>query len=79
MEDLTTKIDRGEAVDIVYLDFRKAFDSVPHERLLAKLVSYGISGSILLWIRNFLSERVQQVRVGEAKSTEAKVISGKHV
>ena len=69
-------IDEKEAFDIIYLDFKKAFDSVPHERLLIKLAAYGLSGNILKWIRSFLSGRTQRVRVGSEKSGEAKVKSG---
>ena len=75
MEDFTDFIDKGEAFDTIYLDFRKAFDSVPHERLLLKLEAYGISGQIILWIRNFLTNREQTVRVGSDFSEPSKVLS----
>ena len=61
---------------MVYLDFSKAFDSVPHKRLLIKLAAYGIEGSLLKWIENFLSGRKQRVRVGSAHSSPENVISG---
>ena len=47
MEGVTTLVEEGNCVDIIYLDFRKAFDSVPHKRLLLKLEAYGITGQIL--------------------------------
>ena len=47
----------SQQTDIIFLDLSKAFDSVPHERLLLKLQRYGIDGSLLLWIRNFLTNR----------------------
>ena len=50
-----TEMDSGDPFDIVYLDFRKAFDSVPHERLVIKLAAYGINGKVLQWIRSFLA------------------------
>ena len=46
----------------------KAFDSVPHNRLICKLHNNGISGDLLLWIRNSLSHRRQQVRVNDTLS-----------
>ena len=76
MEDFTDFLDKGEAFDTIYLDFRKAFDSVPHERLLLKLEAYGISGQIIMWIRNFLINREQTVRVGKDFSETSRVLSG---
>jgi hypothetical protein len=76
MEDLTKLVDDGQPIDIIYCDFRKAFDAVPHERLLLKLASYGICSSVLSWIRSFLANRTQRVRVGQARSGQAAVLSG---
>ena len=53
--------DEGYQIDTIYLDFRKAFDSVPHKRLLVKLKGYGFDGMLLKWIEDFLSERRQRV------------------
>jgi hypothetical protein len=61
MEDWTEHLDNHNSVDAIYLDFQKAFDTVPHHRLITKLKGYGISGNILEWIKNFLSERKQKV------------------
>ena len=75
--DLWTEIlDQGGAIDSVYLDFAKAFDSVPHERLLVKLASYGIGGHVLQWIRQFLTGRRQRVAVAGDFSTWIEVLSG---
>ena len=76
MEDFTSFLDKREDFDVIYLDFKKAFDSVPHERLLLKLNGYGISGSILNWIRSFLEDRTQRVRVDSEFSSTTKVTSG---
>ena len=46
LEDWTVAIDSGKSVDVIYLDFQKAFDRVPHNRLLSKLRSYGIVGNL---------------------------------
>ena len=76
IEDLTQILDSKEPIDIVYLDFRKAFDTVPHERLLNKLQAYGIVGNVSRWIRQFLIGRCQSVHVGKEKSQKASVKSG---
>ena len=76
MNDFTKMIEDGSDIDVIYLDFKKAFDSVPHVRLLNKLCAYGIQGEILNWIRSFLTNRQQKVRVGGAISTPEPVVSG---
>ena len=76
MEYLTDFFDEGNAVDIIYLDFKKAFDSVPHQRLLVKIKSYGISGNLYNWITDFLTGRSQRVRVENDFSNHAQVLSG---
>ena len=67
---------QGESVDIFYLDFQKAFDTVPHYRLLEKLKSFGINNKTLDTISNFLSGRTFRVMVGNAFSDKYKVTSG---
>ena len=63
MEEITEAIDKGEELDAIYLDFAKAFDKVPHKRLLSELKGYGIKGKIYDWIKDFLSNRKQPVVV----------------
>ena len=75
-DKLTELIDDGNSIDVVYLDFKKAFDSIPHERLLLKMKGYGISGNILKWVRSFLTGRKQRVRVGKEYSNMTDVTSG---
>ena len=72
----TEALSHGLPVDIVYLDFEKAFDKVPHERLLSQLYRFGIRGNLLLWIRDYLHERTQKVRVNGACSSTVPVLSG---
>ena len=69
-------MDRGQSFDVIYLDFKKAFDSVPHQRLLLKLESYGITGNVLCWIQDFLLNRSQTVKVGNEYSNSSPVVSG---
>ena len=66
----------GGVVDTIYFDFAKAFDTVPHRRLLGKLSCYGISGNIHDWIKAFLLGRSQVVRVNGEESEETAVLSG---
>ena len=62
--------------DVVYLDFRKAFDSVAHNELLHKLWHFGICGSLWMWFKAYLSDRCQYVSVGHSASGVLPVISG---
>ena len=66
----------GENIDTIYLDFAKAFDTVPHQRLLMKLRGYGIEGRILTRIEAFLTDRRQRVVVNDSRSSWADVTSG---
>ena len=66
----------GNSVDMFYFDFSKAFDSVPHYRLLIKLESYGIPPSMLNIIKDFLTNRTMRVRVGNTLSEARSVTSG---
>ena len=76
IDDWASALDQRLQSNAFVLDFAKAFDSVPHERLKAKLNSYGISGSILHWVDVFLCERYQGVCVNGAKSQWVRVTSG---
>ena len=59
-----------------FLDFEKAFDSVPHVHLYLKLQQYGIRGQILEWLSDFLLERYQRVVLESESSNWTKVLSG---
>ena len=76
MEDFTEYIEKKVSFDVVYLNFRKSFDTVPHCRLLEKLKGYGIIGKALNWIQAFLSGRTQKVRINDATSSRADILSG---
>ena len=69
-------ISRGNVTDVVYLDFQKAFDTVPHKRLMVKLQVYDISGVILNLINAFLNGRTQRVIVNGIASRKEAVLSG---
>ena len=76
MDTWTQNIEDKQPMDAVYLDFRKAFDSVPHARLLLKLEAHGIQGKALSWVRAFLTGRTQQMLVEETVSMKYPVTSG---
>ena len=63
LEEITKWIDEGSPVDIIYLDFLKAFDKVPQQRLLLKLKAHGIGDGIIDWIEQWLTDRRQHVVV----------------
>ena len=77
--DLLRRLDLKEEVDMAILDFSKAFDVVPHQRLLGKLRLYGIEGNALSWIRNFLEGRTQSVMVNGTRSHSRSRIDGDSV
>jgi len=76
MDYWTKTLDDGNDVDIIYPDFCKAFGCIPHQCLLSKLKAYGISGSVLNWVMDFLSNRRQRVNVNGLCSDWSNVTSG---
>ncbi|XP_044751634.1 uncharacterized protein LOC123311635 [Coccinella septempunctata] len=71
----TKALDSGSPVDVIYLDFSRAFDKVPHRRLLAKLEHPGVRGGLLRWLKSFLCNCRFRVRVGGAYSTTEKPVT----
>ena len=76
IHDLAKGLNDRQQIDAVLLDFSKAFDKVPHRRLATKLHHYGVRGSTLSWIEDFLSDRSQRVVIDGEKSSTALVSSG---
>ena len=76
LEDLSYSMDHHQQTDVILLDFAKAFDNVPHQRLLVKLRHYGITNSICHWISTWLTQRSQQVVLDGASSESVSVQSG---
>ena len=68
--------DQGDSLDIIYLDFSKAFDKVPHKRLIKKLEGYGIQENVLRWIAEWLENREQRVQLYPHRSGWSEVRSG---
>ena len=61
LEDLTKAVDQGKNVDVLYIDFARAFDKVPHRKLISKVRGVGLSGAVLQWVEDWLSGRQQRV------------------
>ena len=76
LNKLTAAVDGGTPVDVVYLDFAKAFDKVPTKRLLSKLHAHGVRGRLLAWIKNWLTGRLQRVILNGEFSDWMEVLSG---
>ena len=77
-EEVTKILDKGEAVDLVYLDFAKVFDKVPHHRLFKKLEAHGLGGNVLNWIREWLKNRRQKVSIEGKHQIGQKLLVGSH-
>ena len=75
-DSILTLMGNGDPVDAIYLDFAKAFDKVDHQILLKKVEGLGITGKLYVWIKEFLTNRQQQVKIGSYLSTKEWVRSG---
>ena len=76
LEEIAKWVDDGSPVDVVYLDFQKDFDKVPHQRLLLKLKDHGIGNDVINWIEKWLTHRGQRVIVDGEISNWKSVLSG---
>ena len=75
-DEWTEAIDQGDDIDIIYMDYRKTFDTVPHMRLMEKVKGYGFTENIVAWIEDFLTERKQKVIINGEVSKEKTIKSG---
>ena len=75
-DELAKNAEQGVQTDVAILDFSKAFDTVPHRKLLHKLEAYGVRGPLLSWMTAFLCNRSMRVVVDGESSSETKVLSG---
>ena len=73
---MALSLENRSSIHCLLLDFSKAFDSVPHERLLLKLEAFGVRGHLLQWIRGFLTNRLQRVVISGKYSSWLPVQSG---
>ena len=76
LEKATRAADEGKPLDVIFLDFAKAFDKVPRERLLKKVHAHGIRGRVWDWISAWLKDRTQRVVLNSEFSSWMDVLSG---
>ena len=76
LEEITKWVDHGSPVEVIYLDSQKAFDKVPHQRIIRKLKSHGMRKSIINWIEQWLTDRRQRVVVDGEVSSWKPILSG---
>jgi len=76
VDDWVKSLDEGGQVDVIYTDFEKAFDKVPHKRLISKQYAYGLNDLLIDWIKAFLSAGSQRVKINGEISASKSVLSG---
>ena len=76
LNDWTSNLQSKQQTTVIYIDFSKAFDTVSHSKLFARLHSYGIRGTLLLWLERFFTDRKHQTKVGSLLSDAENLISG---
>uniref|UniRef100_A0A3Q3ITX2 Reverse transcriptase domain-containing protein n=1 Tax=Monopterus albus TaxID=43700 RepID=A0A3Q3ITX2_MONAL len=76
MDDITSAMDEKKYTMGIFIDLKKAFDTINHELLMDKLEKYGIRGIVLKWIRSYLTQRRQFVKLGEYQSSELDIVCG---
>lgn len=76
LETLTVLLYEGHKFDVFYIDLSKAFNRVPHQHLLSKLSSHGISENIFNWVKSCLGDRMQCVVLNGSSSSWTNVVSG---
>jgi len=75
-QNIVDSLDEGVGIDVIIIDFSKAFDLVPHDWLLTKLEALGVDSRVVIWVWKFLVGRTQKVRVGGQLSKEVTETSG---
>jgi retron-type reverse transcriptase len=76
IHDLSQNNDKNIQTDLIIMDFAKAFDKVPHKRLLYKMKYFGISEQLINWVKSFLSNRTQAILLENMASSKISVTSG---
>jgi hypothetical protein len=74
-QDIADSLDNGDRIDAIIIDLSKAFDLVPHGRLLTKIANPKVVSEVVVWIRGFLIGRTQRIRAGAHLSEEVRAKS----
>ena len=74
--DFADYLDRGSSIDVPYVDFAKAFDTLSHAKLVHKFRLFGICGQVAKWLQSFLVDRSFRVKLGQAVSPVFSATSG---
>ena len=72
-QDTADSLDNGDRIEAIIIDYSKAFDLVPHGRLLTKIANSGVDSRVVVWIREFVLSRTQRVSVGGQLSEEVRL------
>ena len=76
IDDWTEKLELGGQIDVIYTDLNKAFDTVPHKRLIYRMRRCGFNLNIIKWVKDFLTDRRHRVKINDSYSPWHKVLSG---
>jgi len=76
LNDWTLAVNNRQGVSVAHIEYKKAYDSLCHSKLFIKLNAHGITGNLLLWLKDFLHNRSQVTQVGDAYSSENNLVSG---
>ena len=76
LDDWTENLESGGQIDVIYTDYGKAFDKVPHRRLLNKIFSFGLPIQMVNWIKSFLHNRFYKVKINSSLSDSYPVLNG---
>lgn len=63
IDDWKLIVSEGEMVGVIFLDLKRTFETMDRDRLLEKIWQYGIRGRVLEWVKTYLNDRMQQVRL----------------
>ena len=76
IENWKTQLNKRNQIGVIIMDLSKAFDTLNHDLLVAKLKAYGLDSNVALFIRNYLTNRYQRCKIGDSFSEWERIIAG---